>query len=208
MIENQATEATRTLDEVFADLKSNPPYTRGPWRLKKFLPPAPTNNTHFRLGYRWEYYLTHPWTWAHDVYRETGDFVHRGLYGYARSDIWDLDDYLASWLPDALRHMAENNHGCANELFDNSTNGDECYKWRVILLEMAEGFEAHRQQEWVDLPEYTAAFAYREPGGSGVADPALIEAWRVAAAERQAETERKVNRSLELFAQWFVHLWD
>jgi hypothetical protein len=172
---------------LLEDMERNPPYAHGLWRLKKFLPrrPPPRRRTLFRLGYRWEYYLTHPHSWVSDLDREIRRFIHRGLYGYTDIDVWNLNTYLLEWLPEALRTLAKEGHGCAQQLFDESRSGDECHKWEAMLVEMAEGFEFYRQYE---------ESHWEQP----------VEKQQ----ELYEEAHKQVAKSLLLMAQWFPHLWD
>lgn len=76
--------------------------------------------------------LWHPLRALRDLIREARDFVERGWWGYARTDAWSLDDYLASWLPSALRQIRD---GCS---YPPDLTPDE---WREKLSLMIVGFE-------------------------------------------------------------------
>lgn len=51
--------------------------------------------------------LRYPVRAVQDLLREVGDFFERGWWGYARTDVWSLEGYLAAWLPSALRQMRD-----------------------------------------------------------------------------------------------------
>lgn len=198
-------------EDVLDELFSGEYYTHGLWRLKKFLPKRKTSQRKslFRLDARWEFYLTNPWDFAREVYWETHYCVQRGLYGYSDRDVWNINHYLASWMPDALRKLAKDGRGCAQEIFDRGSPGHECDEWEKILIEMAEGFEAFRDADEVEVPEYTALFPEGEaPIKIRDKDPVLIEKWREAERVKHTEIERKLNRSLDLLSRWYMDLWD
>ena len=76
-----------------------------------------------RNGYRWTCWEF----WQHILrlpiymWRELRDFYLRGMYGYANSDLWSLDCYLSSWMPNALEDMKNHPMGCALEDGDMDT---------------------------------------------------------------------------------------
>lgn len=45
---------------------------------------------------------------AYDLIRA---FIQRGRRGWADQDVWSLDGYLNSWLPDALRRLRDTKQG-------------------------------------------------------------------------------------------------
>lgn len=63
-------------------------------------------------------------------------FIQRGKNGYASCDVWNLDYYLSSWLPRALKELRDMkssfpwNHGMTDK------------KWYNLLTKMAKGFES------------------------------------------------------------------
>ena len=77
--------------------------------------------------------LRYPIQAAQDLIREVRDFFVRGWRGYARTDVWDLHFYLATWLPHALRQLRD---GCS---YPPSLTHDE---WREKLALMIAGFRA------------------------------------------------------------------
>jgi len=63
--------------------------------------------------------------------------------GYDDRWNWGLRDMLTEVIPEVTRHMAKNVHGCPGNLFDNKAkHNKECWKWKEILIKIAEGFEA------------------------------------------------------------------
>jgi len=76
--------------------------------------------------------LRHPLQAVRDLIREVRDFFERGWYGYARTDVWSLDGYLAAWLPSALRQMRD------GYSYPPDLTSDE---WREKLTVMIAAFE-------------------------------------------------------------------
>lgn len=130
-------------------------------------------------------------------------FWQRGRRGWADCDVWSLDGYLISWLPEALRELAKIAHGCPPALYDDATGKeDQCWKWVAILEEMAEGFEAHR--EWED--DYSKAVGMTKDGKEYYdwKDPE----WKAKFEAKQKEVEVKFERSKELMMKYWGNLWD
>jgi len=158
----------------------------------------------------------HWYDWLHDrywtVYRFVRDqvvhlywwgalknFYLRGLHGWGQQDWWGLDHYLAGWLPDALRHLAEKEHGHPAQIlgpdgraiysmdYDPETSeeteegGDGMVAWRDALNRMADGFAA-----WALLNEY---------GWHGE-------------SEAERELERMHHDGFLLFINNYGSLWD
>lgn len=128
------------------------------------------------------------------------NFYSRGRRGWGTQDWWNLDSYLAGWLPDALRHLAEKEHGhpCkiigpdgetiylldydpdANE--EVETGGDGMEVWKATLNRMADGFAA-----WKLLSEY---------------------GWTHDESEAERELERMRDEGLKIFINNYESLWD
>ena len=63
------------------------------------------------FSYRKSYYLTHPWKWIKDAYWNVRNFLHRGRYGYAYVDVWNLGDWAPRVIAEALRYLAKHHCG-------------------------------------------------------------------------------------------------
>jgi hypothetical protein len=90
-------------------------------------------------------------------YRKAKSRVQRALRGYGNIDLWNLNSYLDSWLPLALRELAGMHVGYPAVVYDYT--GIELYKldieiseedskrcsdiWEKTLERMALGFDAH-----------------------------------------------------------------
>lgn len=118
------------------------------------------------LLYKKSYYIKHPHSAIAEWQRKLKWFYQRGKRGYADRDVWSLDNYLNSWMPQAIRDLRDQDHGhpagicdcekdnwglCSISIKDGC-NGQE--KWHSILNEIAEGFESaiKIQDKWLRKP--------------------------------------------------------
>ena len=128
----------------------------------------------------WTWYATHPWEYVYDLYRDIRMIIERGLYGYARSDVWGLDWYLSSWLPNALHDLADKGMGCPQQLFDGDAIDDQCHKWTKLLKEIAKGFEDY--VAWEEANNWSS--------------------------EYEEKISKGIEKSMKLLGKWFSSLWD
>ena len=99
-----------------------------------------TDNRHI-IRFRdngWQYYLCHPWCYILDWYRDIEGFIERGRSGWARYDIWSLDQYIAGILVQAMGHLQRHNHG-----YPGIDGAETPEKWEAIIGKMISGFNAH-----------------------------------------------------------------
>lgn len=75
-----------------------------------------------------------------DLLKEIKYFYQRGKRGYSDRDLWSLDCYLSSWLPDALYDLSMRVHGHPADI----KTYDE---WTQILRKMARGFQEMHQDK-------------------------------------------------------------
>ena len=108
----------------------------------------------------------------HVIFRELWDravaFAQRGYRGYADRDIWSLDSYLLSWLPQAIRQLRKDSNGYPTKLSPR--------QWAKILTDMADGLEQGRK-----LQDGLSHYHIRKS---------------------------KFDKSMGLFAKYFLNLWD
>lgn len=91
------------------------------------------------FGWNYAYLLLHPWVIAEESYYRIKWFIQRGYRGFADRDVWDLESYLAGWMPAALRRLENNKvgHPC----------GMTQRGWNTRLRIMREGFEAAKAMD-------------------------------------------------------------
>jgi len=108
-------------------------------------------------------------------------FWQRGKRGYAARDLLSLDDYLCTWLPQALRQLAT---------MEPQGYPAECgswENWEQILEQMAAGFEAGQQIISLDY------WGLNLP-------PALNKA-------KEDELAKRFDTGMALFVKYFFGLW-
>lgn len=81
------------------------------------------------------YYVKHPHVFIRDTYLMIKWFFQRGYRGYADCDVWSIDGYLLSWLPEALTVLTKNQHG-----YPANMSGPE--EWEDILNAMISGLKS------------------------------------------------------------------
>jgi hypothetical protein len=91
------------------------------------------------IGLRWFGSKTSMFKNLSYLMRWVKDFFHRGLYGYAESDVWNMDNYLLRILPPMLYQLKKETHGYPAHL--------TAEQWDEILDKMIEGFESYRMAE-------------------------------------------------------------
>lgn len=123
--------------------------------------------------FRWND-LAHPWRW----HKYVKWFFQRATRGYADTDLWNLDGYLAGWLPKALRQFARDMNGWPSYGFNTHE------EWAMAVETMAKGFEAHHRNANNDYP-----------AGSD-----LVVLMR--------QDEETFKKGAALFIEYFGALWD
>lgn len=115
------------------------------------------------MMYRKSYYVTHPLALVKHLRREIKYFYQRGRRGYSDADVWSLDWYLNSWLPEALEDLKSQLDGHPTNLCDtvDFLTHEDCsgeQKWRDTLDVMIDGFKAAREIESGWLPKEDPAW--------------------------------------------------
>ena len=97
----------------------------------------------FKWGYSRKWYLTHPWKWVKELFRNIKFAWQRATRGYCDGDVWSIDSWLLALLPDMLRDLANDAVGAypGYEPFETPE------KWRNWLLKMAVRF-LELQDDW------------------------------------------------------------
>jgi hypothetical protein len=186
-------------------------------------------------GYRrfiwrwWKHYLSPRTYYYYFKYK-----IQRANRGWADCDIWSLDNYLAEWIPDALKRLKDVKHGIPMEVFptdpqyiDHTGNAtDEAMKiasktWDEILGKMIAGFEAYNriqdtpqayETEIGEFPDVPFTF---ESNGDGTSrwvktpeEDDALDTWM--AKERPLiERDQKIwEEGAGLFIKYFGSLWD
>ncbi len=77
------------------------------------------------------------------------DFLQRGKRGYSDRDLWNLDLYLAGWIPKAIRHYLNHDEGHPAEL--------TAEQWHEILHKIEQAFN-----------DYVSDYAEKESTVEGI----------------------------------------
>ena len=108
----------------------------------------------FKWAWRPRYYLTKPWKWVKELFRNIRAAWMRAIKGYCYMDVWDWDSWFCSVIPPMLRDMA--NKGMA---YPGSEPFDTPEKWHNWLYEMAHKIERLRYDDWMeDKNEYSKEY--------------------------------------------------
>jgi len=121
------------------------------------------------------------------------EVYHRGRYGWASSDVWSLDGYLADILAGTLNHLAKHSHGAPAGYPNESPNFDDeietdFEQWYADLRRDARAFEDYnwwyREGMIGDFPSVEAFFA--------------VEQWH----------RDRLVKAMSHMSQWYGGLWD
>lgn len=146
-----------------------------------------------RNGQVWKYYIK-------DRIREIPKVVRamyqRATRGWADCDVWNIDSWFLTVVPDMLRKLSKDRCGYPIAL---EHLGDDLGPkvWRQILDQMADDFEALERQEelW-----------FRDGGLYDTSNRGLEQSRQCYLDEMEAT--RIVSRGLFEFYVWFFSLWD
>lgn len=94
---------------------------------------------------RW--FQWHEWRW---LYRRFIEFFIRGRRGWAPSDTWGLDHYIAQILAEALPYLAEHKHGWPAEFFPDGGLGTSYTEKDNQAAQAAWTAWLHEKGEWFD----------------------------------------------------------
>jgi len=129
-----------------------------------------------------------------NILKEIKYFIQKGKRGFSDRDLWSFDDYLCEIIPPALRQLAKRSYGCPGDLWDKKRVNDECYKWKEILEEMAQGFEA--AQQIIDV-KYFKNVKQKDGYYTHEID-----------RKKQKLLTEKYDKGMKLFVEYFLSLWD
>jgi hypothetical protein len=118
---------------------------------------------------------------SRDMWMKIKWFIQRGMRGYADEDWWDLGDYLASWMPKALRDMKRNVH---SHPIDDEVNTVK--EWEAVLEKIARGFEAKRKQDELTWDKKRTEHFKRN--------------WN--------KLQKEFEEGMKLFIKFYDNLWD
>lgn len=129
--------------------------------------------------FRWEVQFGYP-VWGYDLYT----FWHRGRYGWAPRDVWNVDVHLDRVLSQMLSHLADTTHSYPGEGYDSIESWQtQLREWSADLIAPTE-FSASEESTCMIMEarsaEHFAAYRVIEDRLRGRHDAALqgvIEHW-------------------------------
>jgi len=99
-------------------------------------------NSVWTFPYSKRYYLTHPWKWFKELWRNCRDAYRRARYGYTYVDVWNWYSWFLKTTIPMFRYLADK--GCAYPCDDDF---DTPEKWEEWLRHMADLLESG-SEEW------------------------------------------------------------
>lgn len=126
-------------------------------KIRKFFRNHPSKgiagrNMWYWLSAPWKFFTELPMIWIRSLHSR----VQRMKRGYGYQDVWSLDHYLSSWLPDALREIKDH-PGVPSSIVENAESIEAANEtWQGLLDDMIAGFEANialGEYAWADDDE-------------------------------------------------------
>lgn len=112
---------------------------------------------------------------------------HRAHHGWAPSDTWSLDVYLAKVIAESVAYLRDTCHGVPNDLLPVNEHGIEddspqalnaaAEKWDALLTEIVQACRSYAAQDIASLGEIAS-------GGE------------------------KIRNAMHLLGDWYHHLWS
>ena len=128
-----------------------------------------------------------------NLIKEIKWFFQRGKRGWADCDIWSFDYYLSGIIINGLKQLKKDSYGCPSEFYDKTRTNDECWKWKEILEEMIQGFEAAKT-----LNDCFFTKVVKKDGR-------LVKKIDI---EQEKQLTKKFERGISLFGKYYLGLWD
>ena len=188
----------RSVDEFIAELNARP------LRVKIYE----------KLRYRFPYWLKHEAIFNPFVFKnEAKHFIQRGRRGWSYRDSWDIFSYLDDIIPAMIKQKRDFGMGYQEirteedeRLQDYHTEAyierhkDDCDKFKAILTEIIEGFEAHKH--------FTDCMGEGCPDDWEHCKKRAEDAGEKWDYSDHYELRAKFKRGMELFHEWYDALWD
>ena len=156
--------------------------------------------------YRPRYYLRHPFEWIGDKWRALKWAKQRAIRGYADCDIWNMDSWFSSVVPEMLEQLAEEANGWPDGKFE--TFGE----WQQWLRDTAAAIKMMREEEQDAINPYWPA--YQEELGNwqytekGYAPSELSHKYQAEASRIAEAMQEKFEQAMISFSKNFHCLWD
>jgi len=106
-------------------------------------------NSVWHWGYRPKYYLTHPWEWFGQLWRNIRAAHMRCTRGWCYSDVWDWDCWFMHTIPEMFRHLADK-----GSAYPGMAPFETPEKWHDWLHKMANQIESCTEEAQEKNNEY------------------------------------------------------
>lgn len=110
----------------------------------------------------------------------------RVVRDYDDPSIWDMHSEHSRRMEKMLRMLSDVKVGCPMEFYSESTEPNQCLAWTRVLNEMADGFKAANELDYIDVSD-------------------LDEGEKAA---KRIELTEKFERGMDLFKKHYFSLWD
>ena len=156
----------------------------------------------WRFPYSARYYLTHPWKWFQQLWRNCRDIYRRARYGYTYSDIWNWDNWFLATAVPMLRYLADHSSAYpGNEEFDTPE------KWEKWLHHVADLLESG-DEEWQDVHNEYYEEYMNEPINFNAPPSELFYKYAARAKELSDAGEANIIEAFAQIGKNFYALWD
>ena len=148
------------------------------------------------------YYLTHPWKWFQQLWRNCCDTYRRARYGWTYTDVWNWDQWFINNTVSMFRYLAE--HHCA---YPGQGEFDTSEKWEEWLRHMADLLESG-DEEWQDVHNEYHEDYMKEPIDFNAPPSELFYKYAARAEELSDEGEANIIEAFAQIGKNFYALWD
>lgn len=156
----------------------------------------------WRFPHSARYYLTHPWKWFQQLWRNCRDTYRRARYGWTYVDVWNWDDWFLKNAVPMLRYLADNH--CA---YPGQGEFDTSEKWEDWLRHMADLLESG-DTEWQDAHNEYYKDYMSEPIDFNAPPSELFHKYAARAKELSDAGEANIIEAFAQIGKNFYALWD
>lgn len=155
------------------------------------------------FGYSKRYYLTHPWKFAAECFKNVKFAWQRATRGYCDLDWWDMDNWLLSVLPSMLKTIADKTISYPAPFDYKNEDDDKYYKdWVNFLKQLAADIEWCREDNIDKENEYYEAFH------NDIHNDEIREKYIQRCTELDNMRKEKIKTAFAALAEHIWELWD
>ena len=157
-------------------------------------------------GYSKKYCLLHPWVVVAHKFRDIHCAWQRARKGYCYRDIWDIDRWFLSLIPNMLDEYIKIHNGYPSEMTDE--------EWVDIVQRLSKSFKNADEltTEFVNpyAEEYLETLEMDFENGQLIchANKELDEKYHSCEKEKDAFMEKSLDEGMILFRKHLRSLWD